>query len=64
MKLENLTIRAVLADTFRLRLKPGDTLHAPRTTAADAAKLYAAALSPSYVANFMQFSCTSTVYKN
>ena len=55
-----LTMSAVLADTLRLLLNPGDTRTAPRITAEESARLYAAALKPSKVACLTQFSWTST----
>lgn len=45
-----LTISAVFAETLRLRANDGDSLAAPRTTAAEAAKLQPAAFNPSIVA--------------
>lgn len=50
MSIHVLTMRAVFADTFRLRANDGDSLAAPKTTAAEAAKLHPAAFNPSMVA--------------
>ena len=54
------TMRAVFADTLRLRLNPGKKCAAPNTAADAAASEYAAAFAPSATASLMQFSWTST----